>query len=70
MRIAVITDIHGNLTALEAALSAIDAIGIDGISAGAIWSDMARTRMRSVHSSKTGTSRRSTATTTTRSPAT
>src|SRR3977135_2295809 len=29
-RVAVITDIHGNLAALEATLAAIDAIGVDG----------------------------------------
>jgi putative phosphoesterase len=33
-RIAVITDIHGNLLALEAALAAIDAIGVDEIYCG------------------------------------
>jgi len=31
MRIAVITDIHGNLPALDAALAAIDAIGVDDV---------------------------------------
>jgi len=34
MRIAVITDIHGNLPALEAALAAIAAIGVDGVFCG------------------------------------
>jgi putative phosphoesterase len=34
MRIAVITDIHGNLPALEAALAAIDAIGADDVYCG------------------------------------
>lgn len=34
MRIAVITDIHGNLTALEAALAALESIGVDGIYCG------------------------------------
>ena len=34
MRIAVITDIHGNLPALDAALAGIDAIGVDGIYCG------------------------------------
>jgi len=34
MRIAVITDIHGNLPALEAALAAIAAIGVDGVYCG------------------------------------
>jgi putative phosphoesterase len=33
-RVAVITDIHGNLPALEASLAAIDAIGIDQIYCG------------------------------------
>ena len=33
-RIAVITDIHGNLPALEASLSAIDAIGVDRVYCG------------------------------------
>ena len=33
-RIAVITDIHGNLPALEASLAAIDAIGVDEIYCG------------------------------------
>ena len=34
MRIAVITDIHGNLAALEASLEAIDSIGVDGLLCG------------------------------------
>ena len=34
VRIAVITDIHGNLPALEASLAAIDAIGVDEIYCG------------------------------------
>jgi putative phosphoesterase len=34
MRVAVITDIHGNLTALEASLAAIDAIGVDALYCG------------------------------------
>jgi putative phosphoesterase len=34
MRVAVITDIHGNLAALEAALAAIDAMGVDQIYCG------------------------------------
>jgi putative phosphoesterase len=34
MRIAVITDIHGNLPALEAALAALEAIGVDDIYCG------------------------------------
>ena len=34
MRVAVITDIHGNLVALEAALAAIDAMGVDQIYCG------------------------------------
>ena len=34
MRVAVITDIHGNLPALEAALAAIEAIGVDEIYCG------------------------------------
>ena len=33
-RVAVITDIHGNLPALEASLAAIDAIGVDAIYCG------------------------------------
>ena len=33
-RVAVITDIHGNLPALEASLQAIDAIGVDGLFCG------------------------------------
>jgi putative phosphoesterase len=33
-RLAVITDIHGNLPALEASLSAIDAIGVDRVYCG------------------------------------
>ena len=33
-RVAVITDIHGNLPALEASLAAIDAIGVDGLFCG------------------------------------
>ena len=33
-RVAVITDIHGNLPALEASLRAIDAIGVDGLYCG------------------------------------
>jgi putative phosphoesterase len=33
-RVAVITDIHGNLPALEASLAAIDAIGVDGVFCG------------------------------------
>jgi putative phosphoesterase len=33
-RVAVITDIHGNLPALEATLDAIDQIGVDGIYCG------------------------------------
>jgi hypothetical protein len=33
-RIAVMTDIHGNLPALEASLTAIDAIGVDEIYCG------------------------------------
>ena len=33
-RAAVITDIHGNLPALEASLQAIDAIGVDGLYCG------------------------------------
>ena len=33
-RIAVITDIHGNLPALEASLAAIDAIGVDALYCG------------------------------------
>jgi putative phosphoesterase len=33
-RVAVITDIHGNLPALEASLQAIDAIGVDAIYCG------------------------------------
>jgi putative phosphoesterase len=33
-RVAVITDIHGNLPALEAALQAIEAIGVDGLYCG------------------------------------
>lgn len=34
MRVAVVTDIHGNLPALEATLAAIDAIGVDEIYCG------------------------------------
>lgn len=34
LRIAVITDIHGNLPALEASLGAIDAIGVDAVYCG------------------------------------
>lgn len=34
MRVAVVTDIHGNLPALEASLDAIDAIGVDEIYCG------------------------------------
>lgn len=34
MRVAVVTDIHGNLPALEASLAAIDAIGVDQIYCG------------------------------------
>ena len=34
MRIAVITDIHGNLPALEASLAAIDAMGVDALCCG------------------------------------
>jgi len=34
MRIAVITDIHGNLAALEAALAALESVGVDGIYCG------------------------------------
>jgi putative phosphoesterase len=34
MRVAVITDIHGNLPALEASLAAIDAIGVDATYCG------------------------------------
>ena len=33
-RIAVITDIHGNLPALEASLDAIDAMGVDAVYCG------------------------------------
>jgi predicted phosphodiesterase len=33
-RVAVITDIHGNLPALQASLAAIDAIGVDGLFCG------------------------------------
>jgi putative phosphoesterase len=33
-RVAVITDIHGNLPALEASLAAIDAIGVDAVFCG------------------------------------
>ena len=33
-RVAVITDIHGNLPALEASLEAIDAIGVDRVYCG------------------------------------
>jgi putative phosphoesterase len=33
-RVAVVTDIHGNLPALEASLAAIDAIGVDAIYCG------------------------------------
>jgi putative phosphoesterase len=33
-RVAVITDIHGNLPALEASLAAIDAIGVDAVYCG------------------------------------
>ncbi|HEY2159785.1 MAG TPA: metallophosphoesterase family protein [Solirubrobacteraceae bacterium] len=33
-RVAVITDIHGNLSALQASLAAIDAIGVDAIYCG------------------------------------
>ena len=33
-RVAVITDIHGNLPALEASLQGIDAIGVDGLFCG------------------------------------
>lgn len=34
MRVAVVTDIHGNLLALEASLTAIDAIGVDEVYCG------------------------------------
>ncbi len=34
MRVAVITDIHGNLPSLEAALAAIEAIGVDEVYCG------------------------------------
>ena len=45
-RVAVITDIHGNLPALEASLQAIDAIGVDACTAAGTSSATARTRTR------------------------
>jgi hypothetical protein len=33
-RVAVITDIHGNLSALQASLEAVDAIGVDALYCG------------------------------------
>ena len=35
-RTAIITDIHGNLTALEATFKAIDEIGVDATYCGAV----------------------------------
>jgi predicted phosphodiesterase len=47
-RVAVITDIHGNLPALQASLDAIDRIGIDQIYCGGS-SVTARTPTRCAH---------------------
>ena len=46
-RVAVITDIHANLPALEAALGRIDELGIERSTAAATWSATARIRTRS-----------------------
>ena len=40
--VAVITDIHGNLPALEAALSRIEELGSSGSTAAATWSATGR----------------------------
>ena len=45
--VAVITDIHGNLPALEAALARIDELGSDSSIAAATWSATAPGRTRS-----------------------
>jgi hypothetical protein len=45
-RVAVITDIHANLPALDAALARIDELGINTVFCGGISSATARTRTR------------------------
>ena len=47
-RAAVITDIHANLPALEAALARIDELGIETCTAAVTWSAMAHIRSRCV----------------------
>jgi Icc-related predicted phosphoesterase len=47
-RVAIVTDIHGNLPALEASLRAIEAIGVDATFCGGDLVATARTRPRSV----------------------
>jgi predicted phosphodiesterase len=49
-KVAVITDIHGNLPALEAALARVDEIGPDPSTAAATWS-LGGKRVRLVHGS-------------------
>ena len=46
-RVAVITDIHANLPALEAVLEAIERTGVDAVFCGVTWSATARIRTRS-----------------------
>ena len=71
MRVAVITDIHANLPALEAASARIESIGVDAhLLRRATWSATGLTPTRSARSSRSAASRRSTATTTTPSAAT
>ena len=47
--VAVITDIHANLPALEAALERIDELGIAPSTAAATWSATDPIRTRSAH---------------------
>ena len=69
MRVAVFTDIHGNLPAIEASLAAIDVIGVDQ---SYCRGDLVGYGLHPgfVRSSKTGESRQSTATMTMRLGAT
>jgi Icc-related predicted phosphoesterase len=67
-RVAIITDIHANLPALEAELDRIDTLDADQIYCGGDLVGWGRTRTRSAQRSRAG-SRRSMATTTTRSAA-
>jgi hypothetical protein len=68
-RAAVITDIHGNVPALEAALCRIGELSVDDVYCGGDLVGYGPPRTRSAARSRSGAYRRSTATTTSRSRA-